>query len=105
MKLVSRIQEVVLNLTPAVDRAVQSTAREIRDTAKTLSPVKTGKLRKSIESRKTGEAQAQVGTDVDYGIYQEYGTRHMSAQPFLTPAFQAHKDTLKHKIKEEIEKL
>lgn len=29
----------------------------------------------------------QVGTDVEYAVYVEYGTRHMEAQPYLRPAF------------------
>lgn len=27
-----------------------------------------------------------VGVSVDYGVYQEFGTRHMGAQSFMTPA-------------------
>jgi hypothetical protein len=29
---------------------------------------------------------AIVGTPVEYGVYQEFGTRKMNAQPFLRPA-------------------
>ena len=29
---------------------------------------------------------AVVGTPVEYGVYQEFGTRKMNAQPFLRPA-------------------
>lgn len=37
-------------------------------------------------SERPGELEAVVGTNVDYGVYQEFGTRFMPAQPFLRSA-------------------
>lgn len=34
----------------------------------------------------TGKLDAVVGSAVEYAVYQEFGTRKMSAQPFLRPA-------------------
>ena len=31
------------------------------------------------------KAKAEAGTDVNYGLYLELGTRHMAARPFLRP--------------------
>lgn len=39
-------------------------------------------------SQVAGKHEAYVGTAVEYGIYQEFGTRKMPAQPFLRPAIQ-----------------
>lgn len=54
-----------------------------------LCPVDTGRLRASISSLVTEDAKGLlgiVGTNVEYAIFVEFGTRHMSAQPFLRPA-------------------
>lgn len=40
---------------------------------------------KKIDTR-PGENEAVVGTNLDYGVYQEFGTRRMAAQPYLRPA-------------------
>ena len=37
-------------------------------------------------STKAKELEYYVGTNVDHGVYQEFGTRHMKAQPFMRPA-------------------
>ena len=42
-----------------------------------------------LQSRLSGgRSQWVVSTDVEYAIYQELGTRHMAAQPFMRPAAQ-----------------
>lgn len=73
--------------------------------AKSLAPVDTAELKNSImgqvkggdyghqggpkinESPKTGEGY--VGSAVAHGIYNEFGTRKMQAQPWLRPAIAA----------------
>lgn len=54
--------------------------------------VRSGRLRSSITWR-IGEDQeslyADVGSNVEYAIYVEKGTRFMAARPFLEPALQA----------------
>ena len=40
---------------------------------------------KQLEVR-PNENEAYVGSNLDYAIYQEFGTRKMRAQPFLRPA-------------------
>jgi HK97 gp10 family phage protein len=41
-----------------------------------------------------------VGAGVNYAIYQEYGTRHMRAQPFMIPSAESERgnfeDAMKH---------
>lgn len=69
-----------------IDLAVKKTALDIEADAKTLAPVDTGALRSSIQAEFPSELYAEVNVGVDYGIYQEYGTRDMPAQPFMTPA-------------------
>ena len=37
---------------------------------------------------------AYIAVGANYGIYVEYGTRHMAAQPYLTPAVEAGQSAL-----------
>lgn len=53
-----------------------------------LAPVDTAALRNSIlsESTMTGDMTFTVQDGVEYGVFQEFGTSKMAAQPFITPA-------------------
>lgn len=53
--------------------------------AKVACPVDTGRLRDSLEHEVNGRT-LRVGTNVEYAVYQEEGTRYMDPQPFLRPA-------------------
>lgn len=58
----------------------------IEKAAKEECPVgETGRLRASIK-REVYPDHVDVGTNVEYGVYQEFGTYKMKAQPFLFPA-------------------
>jgi HK97 gp10 family phage protein len=73
-------------LTPRLSKVVAATALEVEATAKHDVPVKTGNLRRSLHTSFRDPLHAQVGTDVEYAPYVEYGTSHMAGQPYLTPA-------------------
>lgn len=66
-------------------KGIAEGAEIVRDNAKAICPVDTGNLRASLESKSSG-MQATVGTNVEYGIYQEFGTYKMAAQPYLRPS-------------------
>jgi len=38
------------------------------------------------EAKPDGSATYRVKADTEYAVYVEYGTKHMSAQPYLRPA-------------------
>ena len=53
----------------------------------------TGNLRNSLRTdMKTGPAdmrqEGTVATNVEYAVFQEYGTRNMQGTPFLGPALE-----------------
>lgn len=50
--------------------------------------VDTGRLRQSIRVQKVGPGHYRVGTDVQYAIFLEFGTRRIAARPFLRPSVQ-----------------
>ena len=84
-------------------------ALEVEREAKTACPVDTGTLKRSINGRAYedgGNLVAEIAPDngegegncVEYAIFQEYGTRHHSAQPFLIPAFDHQVDDLEERL-------
>lgn len=65
---------------------------QVERAAKRLCPVDTGRLRSSITHSVERDGRGLVGfvgTNVEYAIYVEFGTRYMRAQPFLRPALRA----------------
>jgi len=70
-------------------------AIRVHSHAVSLCPVDTGNLRSSItweiehdeeEGGPEGGVSAIVGTNVEYAPYVEYGTRYMTARPYLRPS-------------------
>ena len=116
----------------AVDltEALNESCLLVENTAKENCPVDSGQLRNSITSNVSGET-GEVGTNVDYGVYVEYGTGvfnpgrttpwsykdasgkwHTTTgqppQPFLVPALDSNRDKIlnifKEKVKEGLSK-
>ena len=69
-------------------RAVAKAAFDIQALARDEAPVDTGKLRNSImvSYPDPDDLHATVGTGVEYAGYVEWGTVHMPAHPYMTPA-------------------
>jgi len=74
-----------------LSNALTAGALPIQNEAKTLAPYETGTLRRSIHTeivtKNDNRIVAEIGTDVEYGPHQEFGTWDMAAHPFLRPAF------------------
>lgn len=75
-----------------VQKVVKSNTAEMTERMQKGAPVDTGYLRRSInmnllEAGLTGI----VGPTADYAPYVEYGTRFMSAQPYVRPDFNYQK--------------
>lgn len=73
-----------------VSEIVKRRTSEMNRMAQREAPYLTGELRRSIISTYLeGGLVGQVKAGMDYAPYVEYGTRFMTAQPFMRPAFQA----------------
>ena len=110
-------------------RALERCGMEAEGYAKDLVPVDTGRLRNGItHAVAENEMAAYVGTNVEYGVYQELGTGiyaeggggrptpwvyqdangnwHWTAgnpaQPFLKPAVADHAQTYRNIIEDEL---
>lgn len=75
-------QEDVLE---GLQQDIEKAALTLEKNAKQNCPVDTGKLRASITTE-VGNLEAEVGTNVEYALYVEFGTSKQSAQPFMRPA-------------------
>ncbi len=98
----SYVQQAIKAVSAGTEQALLETAVKVTAQAKSLAPIDLGELKGSImwktakadglhtEGNKLSEPvkglSAIVGTATEYGIYQEFGTRKMAPQPFLTPA-------------------
>jgi HK97 gp10 family phage protein len=65
------------------NHAHEKVKRDIVEDAKRYAPVRTGHLRESIHQ---GQNDEHIEVGAEYGVYQEMGTRHMPAHPFMRPA-------------------
>ncbi len=75
-KLIGKLKKALLEVMFSVERH-----------AKRLAPVDTGRLRAGIHvNPKKPSVKITVSDSVEYGVYQEFGTSTMRAQPFMRPA-------------------
>lgn len=78
--------------------ALEEWAKDTSATAKRLAPYMKGTLRRSIDYR-VNNADAYVGVygagAREYAGYVEKGTSKMEAQPYMRPAFAAHRNDLR----------
>ena len=74
----------------AVKMVVKKYGAEVQQGAQRRVPVDTGHLKRSIfQSISSDGLQHTTRAEADYSAYVEYGTRKMSAQPYLGPALRA----------------
>lgn len=123
-KLINRLNASKTSVQIATVKGVKRAGLLVQGDAQRLVPVDTGRLRTSItttvEETPTG-AVAEVGTNVFYAPYVEYGTGKrgddavshrqdwigQAPQPFLRPAFAFNRDSgnIKLIIQDEIKRV
>ena len=81
----AQVQAALLAIIPRVDAAdevvEEASAEIVRALAAAAAPRLTGHMAASVD-----EEGGAVVVNTPYAGYQEYGTRHHAAQPFLRPA-------------------
>lgn len=89
-KLTESLSEKILKAELA-KQIVKRNGAEMHEKAQRFAPVDTGTLKRSIslDIVDSGRTAIVRGDNVDYGVYQEYGTRYQSGTPFVGPAFKA----------------
>jgi len=91
-----------------LETAMNLIVKRVEATAKKLAPVDTGTLRASIASvvrelSGTAAVAGIVGADVNYSVFQEFGTAIMDAQPFLRPAFRQNRNFIETTLANAVE--
>jgi HK97 gp10 family phage protein len=86
-------------------RVLKEAGKPILAAARSMAPVDTGRLKKAIFMRsqrvQRGDVTVAIGVRrgrVFYGWFQEFGTKYLPPQPFMRPAWDAHKGDLIRKI-------
>lgn len=92
-----KLDSILAKLENAQKRGLIEAGMLIAQRAADIAPIDTGRLKRSItqgmpERRAQGVMTIDVGTNVEYAPYQEFGTSKMKAQPYLIPAMQKSKE-------------
>jgi len=113
-ELENKLSNLDEKLSKALAEALDEISEKIRDDAKSFAPVDTGALRKSIRTEKKGKLQVSIvaggggiinphsGREVDYAGYVEFGTSHMSPQPYMQPAIEKNMNEILQIVKEKV---
>ena len=77
----------------AVKRVVKQNGAELQGKAQRNAPVDTGNLKRSIRLQIKDKGLTAVSeATAEYAPYVEWGTRYMSAQTYMKPAFYVQKE-------------
>lgn len=102
----NNVKYLVNAIQQALAEVVENAARPIEDEAKTLVPVDTGRLQRSIDTEMTEttptRAVATVGPHTEYAGFVEFGTVHQRAQPYMRPAFDSKKQEAVDVLRQEL---
>lgn len=131
IEVVDHSGEIGKELRAALLRALERCGSQAEGYAKDLAPYDTSRLKKSITHQIDGDDMSVIiGTDVEYGVYQELGTgiyaeggggrptpwvyqdekgnwhytRGNKAHPFLKPALADHTQTYRNIFEDELKK-
>lgn len=104
--------DIIVSLPRKSTMLARGTANQIVNVATARAPVGNiayvdedgnrhpGYLRSSITKVSVGLRRWRIEVGAHYGVYVEYGTRYMRAQPYFRPGVQAGRKVLKQGVKE-----
>lgn len=99
VQIVDNSKIVLHSLDTAMTLALEAIGVQAESDVALMAPVDTGRLRASITHRREGKDAVAVGTNVEYAIYQEFGTSRMPAANggvgYLRPAITHNLDRYK----------
>ena len=104
VRFISYKNEVMADVRQAITAALEVVGGTAERHIKEVTPVDTGRLRNSITHAPVSDNTEMVGTGVEYAVYVEFGTRKMSAQPYLRPGVENHVDEYENIIKSHLPK-
>ena len=116
IKFINNVPKVENGIAQFIDRAVSKSVLVMERNIKVFTPVRTGHLRRSISSRKTGFGKAEVfsnptisitskgvkkSKEVNYAQFVEYGTRFMAPRAMFRKGAESSEQQIKAIFKDE----
>ena len=95
------INQQIEKIKNGLEKGLALSGQLVEGAAKAKAPVRTSHLQNSITSQVKG-LSCDIGTNVEYGIYQEFGTYKMAAHPFLVPALKENESEVVRIIKDNV---
>lgn len=98
-KLIKKLNKLAKkDIQKAIRKGTRAGAKEVATAARSAAPVDSGALKRSIKVRALPRSRVRIGHRVVvgqnfqgdfYGGFIQYGTKHISADPYLTRAVQS----------------
>lgn len=101
-----RFPEIAAALPDQTRAVVRKASFDVEGQAKNRAPVDTGALKNSISTEfEDNGLTGIIAPHVEYATLVEFGTRRMSAQPYMTPAAEAVKPAFVAAMKQMLQDL
>ena len=96
------IDRIITGLDTGIEKVLKETAEKVASDAQGRAPVDTGNLRDNIRVTESSATRAVVEAQAGYSGFVEFGTMHMSAQPFFYDAVQSATNDLRNRMADSI---
>jgi HK97 gp10 family phage protein len=97
-RIQKKLSSADARMTKAAQTEITRTAFAIETGAKRRCPVDEGRLRSSIRTD-LKKLAADIGTNVEYAPFVEFGTVKQRAQPYLFPAYEQERKKMIKNLK------
>lgn len=101
-ELKTKMERLDYNMRRNVHQQLRKLGVDMKNMARQIVPVKTGRLRASIYA-KVQEWMLKVGATAPYAVFVEFGTRYMRAHRFLSQTIETYRPRLMEIIKRGID--
>lgn len=102
----NRFPEIAAAMPEKTRAVVAKVARDIEGYAKSVVPVDTGNLKNNIDVEFADKGlTAIVAPHTEYAAFVEFGTRRMSARPYMTPAAERNRPAFLAAMKQMLKEL
>lgn len=88
-----------------VKKTLYGVERDAKQNLEDNDSVKTGRLKGSINTNIISSYSGEVGTNVSYAEYVEYGTRYQNAKPYFGPAVDKNEEKFNKELDKILDKL
>lgn len=107
-EIVQTLKDMEEGATEVLEKASKAGAKIAKNEAKRLCPVRTGRLKNSIDTKKgksdklKSSTLVTVGKDVHYASFVELGTASKDSQPFMRPALDNNEKDINDEVARKI---